>query len=316
MNRLLGAVLLIGFVLAAACSQKQKDAVIRPLPPPSDETTTTVADLSGVQLAGVAGRTTTTAVPVGPGGATISGTVIGPNGPVPGAIVHVERLVGDAVGAIDVATNAAGQYSVPNVLGGRYRVRAFAPDPVDLAQTQPTIFFLGGNEQKPLNLQVNLFAGLSVSSAIAPNQSQTVVQVTTQSVDPKGVVRGQPVPGVKVELVGTGSWRVLTDNPTVTADGGRAAFLVRCVSDGPQPLSAAINDTVNQPIDIPGCVPPPPTTTTETPTTAAAPAATTTTALLGTTTTTRRPASTTTSTTTKKQGNGNGGNGGAGNTTP
>src|SRR5438067_11007718 len=107
---------------AAACSQKQKEADLRPLPPPSDDvTTTSVVDFSTVQLAGVSGRTTTTSIPLGPGGASISGTVNGPNGPVPGATVHVERLVGDGVGATDVASNAAGQFLVPNVLGGRYR---------------------------------------------------------------------------------------------------------------------------------------------------------------------------------------------------
>src|SRR5438132_10480239 len=106
MRRLLGLVLCCGFVAAgvAACSSKQTNAVIRPLPPPSDESTSTLADFSTVNLAGVSGRTTTTSIPLGPGGAGLSGTVVGPAGPVAGATVHVERLVGDGVGSLDVVS--------------------------------------------------------------------------------------------------------------------------------------------------------------------------------------------------------------------
>src|SRR4051812_7852675 len=60
------------------------------------ETSTTAPDLTGVGLAAVAtGRTTTTSIALGPGAAALNGTVVGPDGPVPGAVVHVERLVGD-----------------------------------------------------------------------------------------------------------------------------------------------------------------------------------------------------------------------------
>src|SRR5204863_139003 len=159
------------------------------------------------------------------------------------ATIHVERLVGDAVGSVDIQSDPAGHYHMQGVLGGRYRLRAFVPHPVDLAQTQPAIFFVADNEAHPLNLQVTLFTGVAVTSAIAPNppvngdQSQLVVQVSLQSVDPTGVVPGQAVPGAKVELFGTGDWQLLTDNPATTDGAGRVAFLVRCRTSGPQPLS-------------------------------------------------------------------------------
>jgi hypothetical protein len=257
-----------------------------------------------VNLAGVPGRTTTTLL-LGPGGATISGTVVGPIGPVPGADVHIERLVGEASVATDIGTNAVGAFALPAVLGGRYRIRAFVPHPVDLAMTQPTIIFLANNESKILNLQVNPYTGVAITSAIAPNppvvgeQTELVVQATVQSVDDKGVVRGQPISGAKVQLFGGGDWRLLTGNPSSTNTSGRAIFEMRCGSGGPQPLSAVVNDTDNQPLNIPACVEPPPTPTTTATTTPPGPASTTTsTPLFGTTTTstTRRPASTTSTT--------------------
>ena len=61
-----------------------------------EQSATTLVDLSGVKMAGVPGKTTTT-IALGPGGATLNGTVAGPDGAVGGATIHVERLVGDAV---------------------------------------------------------------------------------------------------------------------------------------------------------------------------------------------------------------------------
>src|SRR4051812_930781 len=117
-HRLSGVVLLVGVVaalLTAACSRKSPDAVIKPLPPVPEESTTTLADFSTVELARVAGRTTTTTIPLGPGGATIDGNVLGPAGPVPGATVHIERLVGDAVGPADIQSDPAGHYHMQGI---------------------------------------------------------------------------------------------------------------------------------------------------------------------------------------------------------
>ena len=308
-HRLSGIVLVVGVLaalLTAACSHKSPDAVIKPLPPEPEESTTTVADFSTVELARVSGRTTTTTIPIGPGGATIDGNVLGPTGPVPGATVHIERLVGDAVGVADIQSDPAGHYHMQGILGGRYRVRAFVPHPIDLAQTQPVIFFLANTEAKPLNLQVTPFTGVAVISAIAPNppftgeQSQLVVQVTLESVDPGGVVRGQPVPGAKVELFGTGDWQLLTDNPATTDGSGRVTFLVRCRSAGPQPLSVVVNDADNVALNVPPCVDPPPTTTTESTATTEPPTTTTTGLVPRQSTTTTTHHASTTSTTAKK----------------
>src|SRR5207253_1269225 len=126
--------------------------------------------------------------------------VTGPEGPVPGAVVHIERLVGDGIGAADILTNPDGTYAAPGILGGRYRVRAFKPAPDNLALVKPAIFFLGAADNRQLNLTVDRHAGLAISAAIAPNppiageDANLVILLTQQSVDGKGIVRAAAGP--------------------------------------------------------------------------------------------------------------------------
>jgi hypothetical protein len=84
-----------------------------PAPPPTRAVTTSsqAPDLSGVELTPVAGRVTTTAVAVRPGNATLRGIVLGPDGPVAGATVRLERLVDDATGKLDITTDGGGSWN-------------------------------------------------------------------------------------------------------------------------------------------------------------------------------------------------------------
>ncbi|HEX9970349.1 MAG TPA: carboxypeptidase-like regulatory domain-containing protein [Acidimicrobiales bacterium] len=258
-------VVVAAFVAAAACTNKG----VPPLPaPPTTRvapSTTALVDLTGVMLREVPGRTTTT-VALTPGKATVNGSVVATDGLVPGAVVRAERLVGDSLASIDVATAADGTFALPAVKGGRWRVRAFrAPD---LALIKPEVFFLGESETKTLTLRVERYTGVGVSSALAPDPpvvgdpANLVVQVTLQSVDANGVVRGVPVPGARVELVGSGDWRVDGTNAQATDGSGRVLWRVRCESPGNQPLSAFVGDDGTFPLTLPACVAAPPSTTT------------------------------------------------------
>ncbi len=244
-------------VVVAACS---KGGGYDFPPPPSTEPdqSTTVPDYSAVQLAGVPGRTTTT-VDNSPGQAHISGFVVAPQGAVPGATVHVERLVGDAVLALDVATNPDGSFHVDNVKGGRYRLRAWRTP--DLAMTNPVIFFLDGNENKTnVNLQVQQFTGTNVTSAIAPNPPRVddpanlAVQVTSVVVDPAGIVKAAPVVGAQVDLQGAGSWQVQGPTTQFTDANGAVVWRVTCTAVGSQPMSVTVNGT-GYPLNLPACQP-------------------------------------------------------------
>ena len=245
-------------LLTAACVADEVDD----LPPPPavpTTTTTTLQDLSGIGLPPVPGKTTTT-IAIGPGRATLRGTVVGPDGPVAGAVVHAERLVGESVAALDVVTNPEGNWEMKDILGGRYRVRAWRVP--DLALTQPQVFFLDGAENKPLNLSLARHQGTAASAAIAPNPPvvgspvNLVVQITMRGVDEKGIVRATPVTGVPVELFGAGDWRVSTANPTATDGGGRARWQLVCRRPGAQPLSVVVNDAESFPLSLPSCATP------------------------------------------------------------
>lgn len=105
------------FVLAAVaavvmgCSSPHR--LDLPAPPSTRAVTTSsqAPDLSGALLTPVAGRVTTTAVAVRPGNATLRGLVLGPDGPVPGATVRLERLVDDGAGRLDIATDGGGAWN-------------------------------------------------------------------------------------------------------------------------------------------------------------------------------------------------------------
>lgn len=289
-------------LLAASCTPSR----VAPLPPaPSipETTTTAVADFRGVGLPGVPGRTTTT-IGLGPGKATLTGKVLGPDGPVPGAVVRAERLVGDAAATVDLLAQPDGTYSLAAVLGGRYRVRAWKPAPDNLALVEPEVFFLEGSEKKALDLRVQRYQGVSVTAAIAPDPppvggpANLLVQVVNREVDGNGVVRSAPVPAIKVELFGSGDWRVLTINPVAADGGGRARWQLECRRAGNQPLAVVVGDSSTFNLNLPGCAVPPPPVEPIDPGGPDEPATTTSTTAPGATTTTTRPSSTTTTTST------------------
>lgn len=259
------AVALLVAILAAACA---KDPGALPPPPsiPAPATTTTDFDYSGIGLRGVTGgRRTPPAIPIGPGGATLSGSIVGPDGLVPDADILVERIVDDGIGSVTIKAGPDGLWTLPNVLGGRYRIRAWrAPD---LALVKPTITFVNATEKRTIDIKVTVYGGTAVKPAIAPNPppvgqpSTLVVLVTTRTVDERGIVRATPVPGAQVELVGTGSWRVESSNPVFSDSRGEAEWALQCRQDGRQPLAVTVGGTETYPLNLPECVIPTTTTT-------------------------------------------------------
>jgi hypothetical protein len=311
-------------LLAAAVAGCSDDSKPIPEPPTTVVSVTSPPDppdLAGAVVEGVAGKTTTTKVVLTPGSASLSGQVLGPDGPVAGASVRVERIVGDAIGTMDVTTAADGTWQAPpppllpappdpnapptiattttrpstpqGLVGGRYRVRAWRSP--DLSLTAPTILFLGAAEQKQLPLQVSRYSGLAVTSSVAPSPpivgelANLAVLVTTRSVDTNGVVRALGVPAAAVSLAGGAGWQLVrSDSET---DGSGTAFVqLRCRQEGPQPLAVNVEGTASFTLTIAACALPPPSTTSS-----IDPAAeTTTTEVPGSSSTTGRTSSTTT----------------------
>ena len=236
----------------------------RPPDPPPRSVPTFPANLPSVAEAAVPGSTTTVPPQIGPGSATINGTVLGPDGPVAGATVEADRLVGDAVTSTQTTTAADGSWSIGPILGGRYRVRAWQQP--SLAVTAPQIFFLGGTDVHSMTIQLTSFAGPDVASAIAPGvpvvgaTDNLIVQVTNPTVGSDGVVRDLPAVGVSVSLTDGPLWQVENGNPLPTGTDGTVLFQVSCQGGGDIPLSAAVGGAAPVALQLPDCFSPPTTT--------------------------------------------------------
>lgn len=232
-----------------------------------DTTTTGIPDLTKISLAPVP-TGPPRSVPIGPGPAALLGVVIGPTGPVGGAIVHAERLVGDAVGAANIATLPDGTWKMTGVLGGRYRIRAWrAPD---LALTTPQILYLRGSETQNLSLSLTTFNGVSASAVVTPSPpllGQTVnlvVQVSTQTVGNDGVVRAAPLPASMVDITSAANVTIVGTRPATADANGRVNWLLVCTTPGPQVLGVTVDGVNNFPLTTADCgntVYVPPTTT-------------------------------------------------------
>jgi hypothetical protein len=275
----IAAVALLTTALASACSEGVESLAFRSPPTtvavnqPSGPTLP--SNLSSVRQAAVAGVTTTTAPSLGPGQATLNGTVFGPSGPVAGATVELVRIVDDA-GVVGHTTTAAdGSWTVNNILGGRYRVRAWQSP--GLTMTTPEVVFLEATQDLSMSLQLTGYSGPAVAAAISPPDpllgatENLVLQVTNPTVGTDGVLTYPPQAGAQVTLTDGPGWEVYNANPMTTDGRGDALFQVSCTSVGPDPMSAQVGAATPVPLQMPSCGAPPttvpPTTISPCPTT-------------------------------------------------
>jgi hypothetical protein len=264
---LLGGLFLL-LPLLAGCSKHEGKAL--PAPKAGETTTTTApVDLTGVSLQPIAltGKPTTTTRPVGGGKATIAGRVVDTDGnPVPGAFVRA-TYYGDPTKpeVIEALSLDDGTYKFEQVLGGRWRIRAWKTP--ELATLEDNTFFLGYTENRQLDLKVKAATDYVVTSSMAPNPPftgspvQLAVLVMSQSVDDDGVVHRSPVGGAAVTLNILGKWYLGTDATEATEATGRAAWTLTCVEEGQQPITAMVGGR-DWPLNIPACHDPMETSTT------------------------------------------------------
>ena len=225
-------------------------------------------NLSSIGQPGVAGVTTTTVPVIGPGSSSLHGTVFGPSGPVAGATVEADRVVGDHVTSARVATAADGSWTIGKILGGRYRVRAWQSPSLDL--TTPQVFFLGANQSFTVSLELSSYTGPTLAASISPSPPEVgqpanlVVEATNPTVGTDGVLRYPPAAGDLVTISGA-SWHVLSTNLQSADSKGEVLFQVICETAGSEPLGAIVGGAPLVPFPLPPCVaPPPPTTSTTT----------------------------------------------------
>jgi hypothetical protein len=245
-------------LIAAACANSPYD----PLPEPdvdSGPTTssTTQPDLDNVGLPGVRG-TTTTVPALGPGPLTIVGRVDGPDGPVGGAIVHLDRITDAGTSSVEVPTAPDGTWNLANVLGGRYRVRAWLAPTLGMAKA--VVVFLEQPNAKPVQLRLERFGGAVVDWAMAPTpppvdtRVNLKIRVATRVVNDRGFIDASPVYATPVTLSGSGQWRLFSDNPQYTDTDGAVLFEMSCRETGAQPLTVQLQNGDTKVLDLPACV--------------------------------------------------------------
>lgn len=265
--------LLLVALVAVACSTPKPAAAPVTVPPTEEPTTappSTTTPTTGkptTTTSTIPRTTVTTALTVGPGNAFLSGTVRGPLGPVDGATVHVERLVGKAVATAEVVTSGGGGWQLSSVLGGSYRVRAFKPP--DLAQSDVQTFFLAANERKVLDFSLTATGGDRITAVISPTPPRVdqigtlTVTVGIARVDDQGRPALTPRPNVLLTL-NPGSGYALESAAQVLTDGnGAGSWRVRCVIEGANAIAMTVGTGLTT-INLPACgsaALPPPTTT-------------------------------------------------------
>jgi hypothetical protein len=261
-------VLVLVALLAVSCSNSSPSVAPTTVPaqttaPAPSTTATTVRATTTTTVRPT--TTVSTILPMGPGDASIGGTVSGPAGPVDGATVRVERLVGKAVATTEITTTGGGSWQLGSILGGSYRVRALRPP--DFAQSPVESFFLAATERRTIDLRMPAAGGERITAAVNPNPPRVdqpatlVVTIGTGRVDDQGRPSITPRPGVVITL-SPGPGIVLESAPQALTDGnGSAAWRIRCSIEGANTVSLVIANGVTQ-ATLPGCLAAPAPTTT------------------------------------------------------
>ncbi|MBK9178049.1 MAG: carboxypeptidase regulatory-like domain-containing protein [Acidimicrobiales bacterium] len=270
------AAALVTSLAVAACTTSEQPPPPLALPaastvPPPPLTTLVPPDTRGATLRAVEGRPPAAPTPAVQGGTSaLAGLVRGPEGPVAGATVRLERFVGESSETIDVTTAADGRWEVRDARGGRYRVRAWRVP--DLAQDGATVTFVAAASSATIDLQVQAHEGLEAQAGVSPGQvavgsSLTLVALLLEpQVDGQGIVRGTPVAGLATTLDAGSRWRPAGSTVATTGSDGTVRWTLTCLSEsgGSASLTA---DGRSFPLQLPACLPEPSSTTASTSTT-------------------------------------------------
>ena len=239
------------------------------LPPPPS---TLPPGLAGLTEIGAPGVTTTLPPQIAPGTASLTGMVTGPNGPVGGATVQIDRFTGTAFVSARTTTAADGTWSFRNILGGSFRVRAWQAPTLDMQG--PQTLFLAAGQPESVTLQLTAYSGPQVQAAINPSPpvinepANMVLEITNPVVDANGILTSAPVANTPVTLVNGPGWLVQNGNPQTTDVHGQVQFQLQCNTLGSDPLGAQVSTGQPISLQLPPCsAPPPPPTTTTTSTT-------------------------------------------------
>jgi hypothetical protein len=258
--------------VASACSQTVKQATWPAVPATLQlrqaSSTTLGPDFSSTPLpVATSVKASRPTIEFAVGRVNMTGVVQGPDGPVGGAVVRVERLVDDQLASIDVISDESGVYRLDRIEAGRVRIRAFRPP--DLIALEPIVAFAAGSFKQ--ELKVKRFDQTSIQWSLAPAEPKVnepaniVVQVSRQTVGTDGVLRQLPVPQIGVTVTPLGLLQTDLVQESLTNDRGRVQVVLRCLGVGGADLQIALATGESAKIAPPGCREIPTTTTTVAP---------------------------------------------------
>ncbi len=203
------------------------------------------------------------------GEARLIGTVVGPDGPVSGAVVRIERHGDQGVATMDAITGDDGGWAIAPLAGGRYRVRAWLPGLLTMGRSEVRFvaedelatfdFSLWGIDPTPV---IELVDGGPLYEGLA---SPVALVAGWRSVDADGLVVTNPLVGAPITVESTAQVEVLSAQPLLTDASGVALVQLRCVPtpsvDASAPgaggsLTARLG-TIESTFVLPGCRPVP-----------------------------------------------------------
>ncbi len=217
-------------------------------------------DTRGVRLTKVPSepRKAPPAIKVYGGRASLHGVVSGPDGPVGDATVLLQRFVGSESGSVVVRAGGDGRWSATNLLGGRYRVRAWFT-PTFAAESGQVIFLAADRGSGEVNLTLDrvegrkLTAGVDLTEWSVGGNLKLRGLVTDNVVDEEGKIVGKPVADVDVRVdVTAKDVEVTTPATATTSANGIATWTLKCRTTGDHEVRLRAGD-VTATLTLPPC---------------------------------------------------------------
>lgn len=187
------------------------------------------------------------------------GTVLGPDGPIGGAIVGIERHTTEGIGSLNVSTNAEGRWTAGGLPGGRFRVRAWLPGLMTTGGSEVRYvpdeekaefaFSMWGIDPTPRMEFVDggpIYAGLPGSVAVVLSQ---------QAIDENGIVVTTPVVGGLITIEVTPEVTVASSPIQLTGLDGAARFTLNCTGSQSGGTLIARSGELSAAFPLPGCRP-------------------------------------------------------------
>lgn len=200
-------------------------------------------------------------IPVFGGDARMTGTVLGPDGPVEGAVVRLERFVGSRGGYADVTTIEGGRWEAKEIFGGHYRVRAWKRK--NLATVEPQVGFVKDEKDSTVELSIGvekheakrLQVALDTGDPKLDQVHTLLVLHDQEEVDDDGRVRGEPIRDTEIEVSVGDNYELVGEPRALTGADGFARFSIRCKAPGKHDVTAS-GDGLTATVTLPECLPP------------------------------------------------------------